>query len=318
MELKPLHASGSVEQRLGSKTYSFRIQREKQLTTRLSSDSFFSRIMDDIVSSDLIMKCVTWPTGLAYFGGRAARNMKVEKHVISNPLIPEAFNGFKIMHLSDPHFACMKNLVDHLEVAIDGLEYDLVLITGDYMHKYAEPESLALDELKKLFPLLNAPALAILGNHDSLGLVSVMEDVGYKVLLNEGWEVTKDETSIYIGGVDDPYYFETDDISLAAKEIPNDAFSILLSHSPETFIDAENEGFNFMLSGHTHGGQFCLPGGFAPLHHGRCPRTTNKGLWSYGELLGYTSRGCGTVSIPARIFCQPEVAIHCLQSSSVA
>lgn len=312
MQLEALHATGSVEERLGLKTHKLRKQREKILKTRLSSDSFIDRVIDKMVSSDFIMKCITWPTGIAFLGGLEARNIVVEKHEISHAMIPEAFDGFKILHLSDHHFACMKGQVDNIAKVIDGLEYDLVLITGDYMHKYYEPVSLALDELEKLYPLLKAPALTILGNHDSLDIVEGMETIGYKVLLNEAWKVSKGDASIFVAGVDDPYYFESDDIAAASDNIPKDTFSILLTHSPENYIEAEHQGFDFLLAGHTHGGQFCLPGGYAPLHHGRCPRSMNKGLWRYGELTGYTSRGCGTVSIAARLNCKPEVAVHCL------
>lgn len=71
-----------------------------------------------------------------------------------------------------------------------------------------------------------------------------------------------------------------------------------------------------MLSGHTHGGQICLPGGFALIKLAKVPRKMLAGAWQYEGLQGYTSRGTGSCGVAARFFCPPEITIHEFQRSN--
>ena len=91
--------------------------------------------------------------------------------------------------------------------------------------------------------------------------------------------------------------------------------TILLSHSPETHREAAALGYDLQLSGHTHGGQICLPGGIPILHNAPgCRRELIAGPWREGSMLGYTSRGAGAAGVAARFFCPPEITIHTLRS----
>jgi hypothetical protein len=111
-----------------------------------------------------------------------------------------------------------------------------------------------------------------------------------------------------------PHFYKTHDISRVGGTAPGpEVFRILLSHSPETYEEASCH-FDFMMSGHTHGGQLCLPGGFPIIRNGRCPRRMLSGAWSRKGLLGYTSRGTGCCGVAARLFCPPEITIHTLAS----
>jgi len=65
-----------------------------------------------------------------------------------------------------------------------------------------------------------------------------------------------------------------------------------------------------MLCGHTHGGQICLPGGYALTWDARCPRRLAAGAWSYGDMAGYTSVGSGSSVVNARLNCLPEITVH--------
>ena len=78
-------------------------------------------------------------------------------------------------------------------------------------------------------------------------------------------------------------------IEKAASGIPGDAFSILLSHTPEVYEEAAHVDFNLMLSGHTHGGQICLPGGIPIILNSVLPRYMGSGAWAYRGMSGYTS-----------------------------
>ena len=72
--------------------------------------------------------------------------------------------------------------------------------------------------------------------------------------------ILRGDQLIYLAGIDDAHYYRVDNIEKAASEIPENGFSILLSHTPEIYRQAAHAGFDLLLSGHTHGGQICLPG----------------------------------------------------------
>ena len=98
-------------------------------------------------------------------------------------------------------------------------------------------------------------------------------------------------------------------------QIRQSEFSILLSHTPEIYRQAAHAGFDIMLSGHTHGGQICLPGGIAVTLDSVLPRRLGSGAWRHGGMTGYTSKGAGCSIIPVRFNCPPEITLHHLKSS---
>ncbi|MFZ2392178.1 metallophosphoesterase, partial [Rhodoferax sp.] len=83
---------------------------------------------------------------------------------------------------------------------------------------------------------------------------------GIRMLLNECETIERNGQRIYLAGIDDAHFFRVDNIEKAASQIPDGGFSILLSHTPEIYRQAAHAGFSLLLSGHTHGGQICLPG----------------------------------------------------------
>jgi predicted MPP superfamily phosphohydrolase len=104
-----------------------------------------------------------------------------------------------------------------------------------------------------------------------------------------------------------------DNIEKAALDLPRDEFAILLSHTPEIYRQAAHADFDLMLSGHTHGGQICLPGGIPVTLDSVLPRRMGRGRWTYGRMIGYTSAGVGTSVVTARFNCPPEITIHTLR-----
>ncbi len=88
---------------------------------------------------------------------------------------------------------------------------------------------------------------------------------------------------------------------------------MLLSHAPDIYRQAAQAGVCLMLSGHTHGGQICLPGGIPVLTFSQAPRAMAGGPWHYGSLAGYTSLGCGTTLVDVRLNCLPEITLHQLR-----
>jgi uncharacterized protein len=88
---------------------------------------------------------------------------------------------------------------------------------------------------------------------------------------------------------------------------------LLLSHTPEPYRQAAHAGVDLMLSGHTHGGQVCLPGGIPILTDTPTPRAYVRGPWRYRAMAGYTSVGCGSSVVDVRLNCLPELTLHQLR-----
>ena len=116
--------------------------------------------------------------------------------------------------------------------------------------------------------------------------------------------------SIYLAGVDDAHFYRADNIEKAAAEIPQGYVSVLLSHTPEIYRQAAHAGFDLMLSGHTHGGQICLPGGIPILLEADLPRAFAAGAWRHAGMAGYTSVGAGSSVVPVRFNNRPEITLH--------
>src|SRR2546430_848369 len=108
-------------------------------------------------------------------------------------------------------------------------------------------------------------------------------------------------------------FLQVDNIEKAALSIPRGEFSILLSHTPEVYRQAAHANFDLMLSGHTHGGQICLPGSIPIKLEAVLPRRMGAGAWRYPNMTGYTSVGAGTSVLPVRLNCSPENTLHCLR-----
>jgi uncharacterized protein len=109
---------------------------------------------------------------------------------------------------------------------------------------------------------------------------------------------------------DDAHYYRVDNIEKAASNIPPGVFSILLSHTPEVYRQATHAGFDGLLSGHTHGGQICLPGSIPITLSSVLPRRFGSGAWQYHNMFGYTSVGVGSSIVPVRVNCLPEITLH--------
>jgi predicted MPP superfamily phosphohydrolase len=126
-------------------------------------------------------------------------------------------------------------------------------------------------------------------------------------------KILRGDEQIYLAGIDDAHYYRADNLEKAASEIPEDAFSILLSHTPEVYLQAAHAGFRLVLSGHTHGGQICLPGSIPLTLDAVLPRRMGAGPWKYHGMAGYTSTGVGTSIVEVRYNCPPEITLHHLQ-----
>jgi uncharacterized protein len=201
----------------------------------------------------------------------------------------------------------------HLVSLLGGLQYDICVLTGDYRGRTYGPFETSLKGIGELTARLKGPTYGVLGNHDSIRMAPALEAMGIRMLFNECETISRGDSRIYLAGVDDAHFYRADDIPKTMSRIPADAFSILLSHTPEVYDSAASAGFDLMLSGHTHGGQLCLPGGVPIKLESRLPRKLGAGAWHHLGMAGYTSVGVGTSLLPVRLNCPPEITLHTLR-----
>lgn len=251
-------------------------------------------------------------TGLFWRGCRNAERVEVRQNHIETAELPPAFDGFVILQLSDLHcdmsVAALRRVAEHLET----LRYDVCVLTGDYRAETFGPSEAALRILAEVRPRIQDPMYGVLGNHDSIRMLPALERMGIRMLMNEADIFERDGERIHIAGIDDAHFYRADNIEKAAAPIPHDKFSILLSHTPEIYRQAAHAGFNLLLSGHTHGGQICLPGGIPITLDSALPRRLGAGAWKHHAMHGYTSVGAGSSVVPVRFNCPPEVTLHYL------
>jgi predicted MPP superfamily phosphohydrolase len=253
-------------------------------------------------------------TGLYWRGSRNTGRVLVKRNDVIFKELPPLFDGFTILHLSDMHVDMNEAAMQRLIELVDGMQYDLCALTGDYRGKNFGPFEATLDGVARVRAHLKEPVYGVLGDHDTIQMVPGLEAMGIRMLLNESEVIVRGDQQIYLAGIDDAHFFRVDNIEKAASQIPKDEFSILLSHTPEIYRQAAHADFNLLLSGHTHGGQICLPGSIPIILDAVLPRRMGAGAWQYHNMTGYTSVGVGSSVVPVRFNCPPEITLHCLRS----
>jgi predicted MPP superfamily phosphohydrolase len=186
--------------------------------------------------------------GLYGRGRRNAEQIQIRRNDVGSKTLPKRFNGFTLLQISDLHVDMSEGAMRRLDEILPGMSYDMCVLTGDYRGATFGPFDAALEGLAQVRAHLKGPVYGVLGNHDSIRMV------GIRILLNECELISRGGEAIYLAGIDDAHYYRVDNIEKAAAEIPEHAFSILLSHTPEVYRQAAHAGFDLFLSGHTHGG----------------------------------------------------------------
>jgi predicted MPP superfamily phosphohydrolase len=249
-------------------------------------------------------------TGLYWRARKNAENIKIRHHDIRSPQVPDSFHGFTILHLSDLHADMNSGAMRRLIELLPTVSYDLCVLTGDYRGKTYGSYQAAIDGLARVRANLQGPVYGVLGNHDTIRMVPALEEIGIRMLLNESDAIERNGEQIHLVGIDDAHYYRVDNIEKAASSLPAADFSILLSHTPEIYRQAAHAGFQVLLSGHTHGGQICLPGAIPIILDSVLPRRMGAGAWMYRGMVGYTSVGVGSCILPVRLNCPPEITLH--------
>jgi predicted MPP superfamily phosphohydrolase len=251
--------------------------------------------------------------GLYERGLRNAARVELRHNEIKFAQLPPSFDGFSILHISDMHADMNQRAMSRLIELVEEMRYDICVLTGDFRGKTFGPFEASLEGVASVRAHLTGPLFAVLGNHDTIRMVPGLEQMGIRVLLNESETILRGNERIHLAGIDDAHFYRVDNIEKASAGIPAGVFSILLSHTPEVYREAAHAGFQLLLSGHTHGGQICLPGSIPITLDSALPRRLGAGAWKYHEMIGYTSVGAGSSIVPVRINSRPEITLHRLQ-----
>ena len=253
--------------------------------------------------------------------------LELNTYTISSDILPEAFDGYRIAHISDLHNAEMGKDNEKLLDMLRETEPDIIAITGDIIDSRNTNIDIALQFTKAAMEI--APCYYVTGNHEARiskydELKAGMEAAGVVVLEDEKTKISLEGGEITLIGVNDPSY-QTDYLFGDAEAVmqsklqeisdAENEFTILLSHRPELFEVYADNKMDLVLSGHAHGGQFRLPfvGGLVAPNQGLFPKY-DAGLYTEENTNMIVSRGIGNSILPFRFNNRPEVILIELES----
>ncbi len=244
-------------------------------------------------------------------GRRNAGDVRLRRIELPVKNLPTAFDGCRILFIADMHLDGVSGLAECIMRIADGIEYDICILGGDYSFGYNASDERMRHQVCEVVTFLvgKSRVFGVLGNHDEYQTAEMLNKLGVEMLLNENVCIEKNGEKIFLVGVDDDFFFQAAELDKAGATVPEGACKIILAHSPDLYKQAAQSGYSLYLTGHTHGGQICLPGGIAVISNAHVPRHLIKGLWEYGSTVGYTSYGVGTSVAPVRFFCPPEVVL---------
>ena len=303
----------NLEERLGPLHAKQRLGIEADHEAQVFGQGLIFFHLENWYSAPALIRNTLKLTGLYWRARRNAERIIVKRNDLRFAALPSLFDGYTILHISDMHVDMNEAAMHHLIELVEGMQYDLCVLTGDYRGKTFGPFKAALEGVAKVRAHLKQPIYGVLGDHDTIQMVPGLEAMGIRMLLNECAVIVRGDQQIYLAGIDDAHHLRVDNIEKAALQIPYGEFSILLSHTPEIYRQAAHADFNLMLSGHTHGGQICLPGSIPIILDSVLPRRMGAGTWRYHNMTGYTSVGAGSSVVPVRLNCSPEITLHCLR-----
>ena len=260
----------------------------------------------------------------------------VTEYSILNEKIPQEFNDFKIVQLSDFHSNGYKDTTDIIINKIENINPDIVVMTGDMVSW----EIGNIDELEKLISSLsiNYPIYYINGNHEQLleitnlkeynEFLSKIKSLGVTYIKNNFVEIIRDGQSINLYEIDIPLMegnglyvkegeLDDDYINSKLSNIKSNKFNILLAHNPLFIDEYSSWGADLVLSGHIHGGIIRIPivdvGVLSP--EKKFFPKYDSGEFKVGDTTMIVNRGIGTSSIKLRVFNNPEISVITLKSN---
>ena len=290
----------------------------KRLRDRLSRRDFL-RVIKRFVASFFTLGAVS-----SFYSLILEPDWVDTEHVeISLPRLSAAFDGFRIVHLSDIHIGGWMNR-ERLARVVDLTqkeEPDLIVVTGDHVfgHAWSDALDAVVDDYIAEMSRLTAryPVLGVLGNHDHWSnakkVRSMLARSKVKELNNDVHSIERNGEKLHIAGVDD-IWDEYDRLDHVMAKLPDSGAAILLAHEPDyADTSARTRRFDLQLSGHSHGGQVVLPFVGAPALP-YLGRKYYSGLYKVREMWQYTNRGVGMTSPFVRFNCRPEITVITLRA----
>ncbi len=240
--------------------------------------------------------------------------IKLERVSVKIKNLPPSFKNLKILHLSDLHSKNFGKKERKILEILSQLNVDFIFITGDIVDWETRDLKSCQKFWKELSKNYQGKVFAVFGNHDHRNknfktLKKLLKESGIEILNNESKKIKKDESFIYLVGVDDPH-LGYDNIEKAMENVKKENFpKILLAHSPEIFRKVKEKNFDLILVGHTHGCQIAIPifcDLILPLKY---DKKYKRGLFKENSTYMYVNRGIGETFLPIRINSFPEMTI---------
>ena len=248
-------------------------------------------------------------------------DLEISRYEVKSQKLPESFDGFKIVQLSDLHGAEFGEDGMELVEKVKELEPDMIALTGDFVTD--EGDLAAVEKLAARLVKL-CPVYFVSGNHEfgsglAIEVRNILERAGVKYLSSEYLTISRGEDEILLGGVEDPLAYadmlSPDELAQKMNDAAPDAFKILLGHRNYWMTEYPELPVDLIFCGHAHGGLIRIPGvgGLIGTDRRLFP-DFDAGEYNNGRYTLIVSRGLGnSVSIP-RIFNRPEIV--CVELSS--
>lgn len=253
-------------------------------------------------------------------------NCGITEYTVSCSRLPDAFDGYRVLQISDFHSACFGHDNEQLIEDARQAKPDVILVTGDFADSRSTDFTRCVSFAKRLREI--APVYCVTGNHESFfdkeerdRLYAELAEVGAIRVNNETVLLERGGEHITLIGLKDITFYKKknrDDMKAElASLVPEDGFSLLMTHRPDFFDIYAACGVDLALTGHAHGGQIRLPliGGIYASGQGWFPKYTD-GLQRQGETQMIISRGIGNSRFPLRINNPPEMVLAVLRTEN--
>jgi predicted MPP superfamily phosphohydrolase len=266
--------------------------------------------------------------GLGLYSGEFERHhLQIEQHIVPIRGLGDAFDGLRIVQVSDLHYDEFSEpyFIREVVARVNKLQPDVVLLTGDFVSAGPLPLSFGARHshgCAALLQELDCPSrFAIMGNHDAEIGTAIVTDAltthSIPVLDNRYVAIEREGKRLWIAGVGDVMArLARLDLAVPAARIRGKDPVILMAHEPD-FADivARHGGVAFMVSGHSHGGQVRLPF-VGALTLPPLAKKYVQGFFQVGPTKLYVNRGIGTVGLPIRFLCRPEITVFTLSAEA--
>ncbi len=262
------------------------------------------------------MAAVAAPFAVEGWGAFVTRfNYKVEEVNLPVVGLHPDLEGLKILLLSDIHlsrFLSVRELARVIDAANE-LRPQVALMTGDLISSWDDPLDDCITQLSRI--KADSPMLGCLGNHEIYAQVERYTEVqaarrGMVFLRHGRRELHFGKGVLNVAGIDyQPFTLRGQYLRGAQSLIIPEATNLLLSHNPDVFTEAPEQGWQAMVAGHTHGGQVTLEILKQTVNPARFLTAYVSGLYVERGAACYVTRGIGTIGIPARVGATPEITL---------